>query len=74
MPLIQKVSLPYSIVIPLEQGLRLFEGLLLEAEQLDSIVIPLEQGLRLSRTSASMRSSNSIVIPLEQGLRQIYCA
>ena len=59
----------YSIVIPLEQGLRLVmlprtgDGLV------DSIVIPLEQGLRRFNCIFRAIYTNSIVIPLEQGLR-----
>ena len=60
-----------SIVIPLEQGLRLHheDGHFLRVSH--SIVIPLEQGLRLLPLLPSTVAAvlNSIVIPLEQGLR-----
>ncbi len=61
----------YSIVIPLEQGLRPLEADKLTPTFDYSIVIPLEQGLRLNPAiSVPFPRSYSIVIPLEQGLRR----
>ncbi len=60
----------YSIVIPLEQGLRHQRSLYLQNSAVHSIVIPLEQGLRPSLGNQfRTQSLYSIVIPLEQGLR-----
>ena len=61
----------YSIVIPLEQGLRLLSLADTGSSAENSIVIPLEQGLRQRSCSFCALCEDSIVIPLEQGLRQI---
>ena len=61
----------YSIVIPLEQGLKLTDANAHVGLTGYSIVIPLEQGLRLTDANAHVGLTGySIVIPLEQGLRQ----
>ena len=61
-----------SIVIPLEQGLRLWTPNVTEYVGVHSIVIPLEQGLRLYNShTGDIISEHSIVIPLEQGLSHV---
>ena len=60
----------YSIVIPLEQGLRHCHFNFHNYIGLNSIVIPLEQGLRqITLDVPIVIHTDSVVIPLEQGLR-----